>query len=401
MPIPLLEFVTDFRVGGTERQVVNLVTTLDPARFELHLGCFRKQGHFLGEIMSTGLPLTAYPIRSLLDPATAVQQLRLARDLRRKRIRLARSYGFYPNVFVLPAAWLAGVPARVASIRDTGDHLTPQQRRLQRWACRFAHRIVVNAEAVRRRLIEEGYDQDRITVIPNGIATESFAAGANGGRLRAELGFSARTPLVAVLSRLDELKGIEYFLAAAAQVAARFEEARFLVVGEGAPGSEGAHGYRGSLERRAAALGLQDRVVFTGFRSDVPELLSQITVSVLPSLTEGLSNVVLESMAAGAAVVATAVGGTPELVTDGVTGLLVAPRDVEGLTDAMCRLLGDPVLAARLGAEARRRVNQEFSLPASVRRTSQLYERLLADRSRSWVPFAGRAAKKRPLEGRT
>ena len=377
MPIPLLEFVTDFRVGGTERQVVNLVTTLDPASFELHLGCFRKQGQFLHEIVDRDLPLTAYPIRSLLDPLTGLQQLRLARDLRRMRIRLVRSYGFYPNVFVLPAAWLAGVPVRVASIRDTGDHLTPGQRRLQRWACRFAHRIVVNAEAVRRRLIDEGYDRDRITVIPNGIATESFRLEGNGGGLRAELGFGPGTPLVAVLSRLSELKGIEYFLEAAAKVAVRFDEARFLVVGDGAPGAEGPGAYRTSLEERAAALGLEGRVVFTGYRADVPEVLSQVTVSVLPSLTEGLSNVVLESMAAGAAVVATAVGGTPELVANGVTGLLVAPRDVEGLAEAMCRLLGDPALAARLGVEGRQRVNRDFSLPASVRRTGELYENLL------------------------
>jgi glycosyltransferase involved in cell wall biosynthesis len=125
----------------------------------------------------------------------------------------------------------------------------------------------------------------------------------------------------------------------------------------------------------------------------VPELLSQVAVSVLPSLTEGLSNVVLESMAAGVAVVATAVGGTPELVTDGVNGLLVPPRNAPALAEAMGRLLADPVLAARLGAEARHRVWRDFSLQASVRTTGRLYQGLMAARARG-------ARRRMALEGR-
>jgi L-malate glycosyltransferase len=393
MTIRLLEFVTDFRIGGTERQVVNLVTGLDPASFDLNVACFRKLGQFMDEVVERNIPLTAYPIRSLLDPATALQQLRLARDLRRRRIDLMRSYGFYPNVFALPAAWLAGVPARIASIRDTGDHLTPRQRRLQRLVCRLAHRVVVNAEAVRRRLVEEGYDASRISVIPNGITVERFGVGPPARGLRAELGLPEGAPLVLVLSRLNELKGIEYFLAAAAQLAGRFPAARFLVVGDGAPRVGAPRAYRDALEQQAQELGLQGRVVFTGSRSDVPELLSQVAVSVLPSLTEGLSNVVLESMAAGVAVVATAVGGTPELITHGVNGLLVPPRSAPALAEAIGRLLADPVLAARLGAEARRRAWRDFSLQASVRSTSRLYQGLMAARARG-------SRRRMALEGR-
>jgi glycosyltransferase involved in cell wall biosynthesis len=392
MSVRVLEFVTDFRIGGTERQVANLVTGLDPAAFEVQVGCFRKRGEFMDEVVARGIPLAAYPIRSLLDPRTCLQQLRLARDLRRWRIGLVRSYGFYPNMFVLPAAWLAGVPARIASIRDTGDHLTPRQRRAQRLVCRLAHHVVVNAEAVRRRLMSEGYDGGRISVIPNGITVERFAGPQPGG-LRAELGLPGDAPLVVVLSRLNELKGIEYFLAAAAELAPRFPQVRFLVVGEGAPRVGEPRAYRDSLEEEARRLGLDGRVVFTGSRCDVPELLSQVTVSVLPSLTEGLSNVVLESMAAGTAVVATDVGGTPELITHGVHGLLVPPRSAPALAAAVGRLLADPALAARLGAEARRRVWQDFSLQASVRNTTRLYHGLLAARARG---ARGRMA----LEGR-
>jgi glycosyltransferase involved in cell wall biosynthesis len=378
----LLEFVTDFCIGGTERQVVNLARDLDRSRFEVHLGCFRTRGEFYSEVLSRGIPLTTYPIRSLLLPGAALQGLRFARDLRRRRIQIVRSYGCYPNLFALPAAWLAGVRVRIASIRDTGDHLTPLQRRAQRWACRFAQRVVVNADAVRRRLVDDGYDPRGIVVIPNGIDLDRFCSTAPG-RIRRELGVSEAAPVVGLVTRLTTLKGIEYFLAAMAHVARRFPSARFLVVGDGRDLSGAA--YRRGLQREASLLGLEGRLLFTGFREDVPELLGELTVSVQPSLSEGLSNVVLESFAAGVPVVATAVGGNPEMVEGGVNGLLVPPRDAQALADAVCLLLGDPDRARRWGAEGRRLVADRFSLGAMVRRTAALYEDLLqADEERGW-----------------
>lgn len=378
----VLEFVTDFYIGGTERQVVNLARELDRSRFELHLACFKKRGEFMREVVSNGIPLSAYPIHRLLRPSTALQMLRLAGDLRRKRIQIVRSYGLYPNLFALPAAWLAGVPVRIASIRDTGDHLTPKQRRAQRWVSSFAQRVLVNAEAIKRRLLDEGYDPGRIVVIPNGIDLDRFSGTAQGRILR-ELGVPPATPVVGVVARLNELKGIEYFLAAMAQVAKRFPGARFLVVGDGR-GPVGA-AYRASLEREASLLGLHGRLHFTGFREDVPELLGELTVSVQPSLSEGLSNVVLESFAAGVPVVATSAGGNSELVAHGINGLLAPPRDAQALADAVCLLLADPDRARQLGAEGRRCVEERYSLRAMVRRTAALYEDLLhGDEARGW-----------------
>ena len=160
-------------------------------------------------------------------------------------------------------------------------------------------------------LVGEGYDRERISVIGNGITLSRFGPRGDGGRRR-ELGVPANGPLIAVVSRLNPLKGIEYFLEAASLVAARFPEARFAVVGEDLVKEDGSivsGPYKKQLIAHAARLGLADRLVFTGFRLDVPELLAEATVSVLPSLSEGLSNTVLESMAAGVPVVATAVGG--------------------------------------------------------------------------------------------
>src|SRR5262249_5467856 len=148
--------------------------------------------------------------------------------------------------------------------------------------------------------------------------------------------------------------------------------------------------YRRELEDHIWRLGLKGRVVFTGFRSDVSDLLSDVTVSVLPSLSEGLSNAVLESMASAIPVVATRVGGTPEAVEEAVTGLPVPPRDSAALAGAIRRILEDPELAARLGHAGRRRVAEHFSLEHMVRETERFYSTRLAqtraERARGFLP---------------
>ena len=374
--IPILEFVTNFHVGGTERQVVNLATGLDRERFEIHVGCFQGIGEFLDEIRPSGAHLTEYPIGRLLSGETLRQEARLARYIRRNRIRIVHAFGFYPNVFAVPGARLGGAQVVIASIRDGGDHLPPAKVRLQRSVCRLADRVLVNAEALRERLLSQGCAPEKVTVIPNGIDLRRFSKRRGERRMRRELGLPDSAPVVAVVSRFDQRKGIEYFLDAASAVAQRFPEVRFLMVGDGAPGPRG-ESYREHLERLSVRLGLTGRVVFTGLRRDVPELLTEVTVSVLPSLSEGLSNSLLESLAAGVPAVATKVGGNAEIVEDGVTGFLVPPRDPRALAAALAALLSDPARVARMGEAGRRRAAERFSREAMVRVTERLYESLL------------------------
>lgn len=379
--IKLLKFVTGFAFGGTERQVVSLMEGLDPSRFEVHMGCLKRVGPFVDGIQAREIPLVEYEINSLYNHRTLRQELRFARYIRRNRIRIVHSYGFYSNVFAVPAGRLGAADVVVASIRDIGDMWTPRQKRVERFICRLADCILVNAEAVRQRLITEGYPREKIHVIRNGIAMARFGKEPGGTRVRRELGLPPRAPVVAVVSVLRPLKGIEYFLDAAVLVSRRFPETRFLVVGDSVY-REGGHVvgdrvYKGELERYAHSLGLDGQVVFTGFRRDVPELLSEATVSVLPSLSEGLSNTLLESMAAGVPVVATRVGGNSEVVEDGITGRLVPPHDAAALADAICSLLDNPGLALSFGQAGRQRVAERFSLEQMVRETEHLYLQLL------------------------
>ena len=212
---------------------MNFVANLDTSRFDLQLACLKRRGEFLSEIEARQIPLEEYRVDRLYGAKALKQQLRFARHLRRNRTQVVHTYGFYPNVFAIAAARLAGTPVVVASIRDNGVHLTPFQKRAQRLVCRMADIILVNAEAIQRTLILEGYQPDKIRVIRNGVALSAFGGKPNGTRLRQELGVPPSAPVVMMLSRLDQFKGIGDFLEAAAMVAARVPEVRFVVVGDG------------------------------------------------------------------------------------------------------------------------------------------------------------------------
>jgi glycosyltransferase involved in cell wall biosynthesis len=367
--IRLLKMLTSFQIGGTERQVANLALGIHASRFDLHLACLRNRGELLQELEQLRVPRPVFDIGRLYTPGTLWQAIRLVRYIHRHLIQIVHTYGFYPNVFAVPAARIAGASIVVASIRDRGDILTPMQRWIQKLVCRLADCVLVNAEAIREALIGQGYRPGNIVVIRNGVAASRPGTRENGAALRLELGVPASAPLVFVFSRLNTMKGLEYFIEAAALVAGKVSEARFLIVGDG--------GRRTELEAHARRLGLENRVIFTGFRTDVPELLSEAAVSVLPSLSEGLSNSLLESMAAGVPVIAANIGGNPEIIEHDVSGLLVPVRDSAALAAAMGRLLDDPLLAARFGEAGRQRVAEVFSMERSLGEVESLYERLV------------------------
>jgi glycosyltransferase involved in cell wall biosynthesis len=375
--VRLLKFVTLFAIGGTERQVVTLASGLDASRFHLHLACLRRTGELLDRDIFRSAPPVEYCIRNLYNGKAFVERLKFAAYLRHNRIQIVHTYSFYPNVFAIVAARLARTPVVIASIRDMGVYCTPLQLRVQRVACRLAHQIVVNAEAVKQWLLADGYDGSKITVIPNGVELSRFRKPADGSGLRHELGLPEGCPLVAVVSRLSPSKGLEDFLRAAAILAATHPATRFLIVGQAAPADEG---YRAALAASVGRLGLEGRVVFTGLRLDVPEILSQVSVSVLPSHSEGLSNVLLESMAAGVPVVATRVGGAAEAVENGVTGLLVEPKEPAALAEGIHRLLRDRELARSYGCAGQRRMTERYGFDTAIQKTERLYQSLLKER---------------------
>lgn len=389
--IPVLQFVDSFIVGGTERQFLNLVKALRGTEFRPHVACFRAEGEMLDEVRGMGLPFREWRIPSLRSPRAAARLIELVRYLRRHRIQVVHTTNLYPNVFGVAAAWLARTPVIVASVRDMGQVWSADLRRLQRAACRLADGVVTNAGAIARRLRAEGWNGGKIEVIHNGFVPPEPCA-AEGPGIRAELGIPPGVPIVGAICRLHPVKRLGDLLDAAALLTGRHPEARFVIVGP-LTGSPVFEACARELRRRTEQLGLGGRVILTGARTDVPRILSELSVSVLPSASEGLSNALLESMAAGVPVVATAVGGNPEVVEDGVTGILVPPADPASLAGAIGYLLESPALAAAFGRAGRERVDEHFGLDLMVENTTRLYRRLLErpHRGRVGVPALSRA----------
>lgn len=280
--------------------------------------------------------------------------------------------------FGLVSALAAQVPAVVATVQLFLDfHLDASiytQHRLI--AAKMGRYIAVSRDIARKLSRTMHWSPDKISVVHNGIDQAPFTGRMNC-ELRDTLNAMDDKPLVLTVARLDEQKGHCYLLQAAAQV----PEARFVLAGDGPE--------RTSLEAQAQELGLGNRVVFLGYRSDIWDLLSCCDLFVLPSLYEGLPLSVLEAMAAGKPVIATSVGGTDEAVIPGETGLFVPPADPASLAYAIRCLLGDPALAGRLASAGRDRVRLEFSAERMVRQVTQVYDELLARREAPHGPSRG------------
>lgn len=295
---------------------------------------------------------------------------RLAGLLRRRRADVLHTHTLVAgNVLGRAAARLAGVP--VISHLHIENHFRPATRPLLRLldnaSARLCAHLLAVSEDTRRAYERQGYPKGRIEVLYNGVELDSPAAARD---VRGELGIPAAAPLVGEVARLCDVKGQRELIQALASV----PEAWLLLVGADLE-RDGA--FQAELEGHADVLGVRERVVFAGRRTDAAEILGQVDVVVLPSWTEGLPLVLLEGMARRRAVVATPVGGTPELVLDEKTGLLVPPRDPGALADAIKRLLADPSLRARLGEAGHRRVAERFSADSMCRRVLELYDEVV------------------------
>jgi glycosyltransferase involved in cell wall biosynthesis len=283
----------------------------------------------------------------------------------------------FSAVLGIPAARLRGLPT-VATLH-TLDAPPPRSRlalhfRLMAWALRRARRVIAVSEITRRHYLERArLRPERVVTIFNGIDPTTFQCGPEErARARAEFGIPLDAPVLATVAVQREPKGIQHMLAALPQVAAAFPEVRYLLVGDGP--------YRPALEQQAAQLGIGERVVFAGSREDVARLLAAADIFVLPSLTEALPTVVAEAMAAGLPIVATTVGGIPEMVSHGEAALLVPPADPEALAAAVLRLLANPRQAAAMGRSGRRLVAERFDIRTQARALADDYRALAAGR---------------------
>jgi glycosyltransferase involved in cell wall biosynthesis len=366
--------------GGAEGQLVALATSLDRRRFAPTVYCASGSGALAGPLVAAGIPVQSFGLRGLSvwrHPLAVGRRLgRLVAALRHDRPDIVHGFLFHGYVLGALAARWAGAPVVVASRRSLGNFKghKPHYRAAEGLANRLTDLVIANSEAVREdTLRREGLPAEQVIVIHNGLALARFDRPPDE-ELRRRLGIDKAPVVVGVVANFIPYKGHRFFLDAWAEVVGRAPEAVALLVGDGIG--------RREVEARAGAMGLGGSLRFLGSRLDVPDILSVVDLLVHPSLEEGFCNAILEAMAAGKPVVATAVGGNPEAVVDGETGLLVPPGDGRALAEAIGWLLDRPEQAAGFGRAARRRVAERFELSRMVKQYETVYDSLLAARAR-------------------
>lgn len=351
-----LELAVQSRKAGHEVSIAVLVTGLQS-------GCGLAE-----EAGKRKIPVTVLPCAGRLD---AVVMGTLRERIRKERFDILHSHNYKSNFYTWRAlrgerrAWVATNHGRRSGFRLALYNLADA------YVARHADRVVAVSERIARKLRLAGVRRERIRVIHNGIDAERFAGKGPDPGLRESLGIPSHGRVIGTVGSLSREKGHIFLIRAAPQVLQRCPSAYFLVIGDGAE--------REALEGEAAKLGIRDRILLPGSRTDIPDLLKVMDVFAFPSLLEGLPMALLEAQAAGTPAVATAVGAIPTVIRDAATGLLVPPGDPAAIADSIVRLLENPDAARAMAAAGAERVRSAFSAPAMAGKYLDLYREVLED----------------------
>lgn len=376
-PLRVLHVIDQLNPGGAENFTVELIARLDPDRHERTLCVTRQvENWYAGDARERTIAgLRERGVRLLELDRTGTFDVgawrRLVGVLRDERVQVVHAHMFGSSVWGTLLGRLARVPVVVAHEHGSPEHVGRVRSTLEgTLLARGVDRYLAVSEADRRRLVARGVPEERTTVFANGIATPEVDLSRD---VRAELGIPADAPLAVSVGNLRPEKAFEVLLEAVADVRASGMPLRLLLIGDGYE--------REALEQLAARLGIADAVVWTGQRADVADLVRVADVAVNTSDREGSPLSVMEYMEAELPVVATAVGGVPDLIEDGVHGRLVPPRAPGAVADAIREVLGDPEAAAQMGRRGHARRRAEFDLDGAAERLADLYRELLARRT--------------------
>jgi glycosyltransferase involved in cell wall biosynthesis len=360
--ITVLFIIKPERGAGAEMVLVEAAARLDPDRFQVICALLTPDTE---KVIPAHLSTVDFRMPGLNGWVWLRFLVQLCWVIHRHRVHLIHVNSYVPGNYARLAAALMQVPIVI-------DHwhgftrFNRKRRLICRVLGRFTDLSIAVSQGVKDYLLEQiGLDPAKVRVVPNGVDVAAIDAARPGPLVRRELGLPDNVPVIGLVGRLDHWgKGHKELFTAMVRIRGR-HPVQALIVGGGRRTPE--------VRQLADSLGLADAVHFLGQRRDVPDLLNAMDVFVLPSYSEGVSLALLEAMAAGRPVIATAVGGLPEVVTDGDTGLLIPPRDADALAQALERLLADPAWARQLGANARNHVREHYSLERLGREINEIY----------------------------
>ncbi len=363
-PVRVCFLIDELARAGTETQLLALLRGLDRRRVEPTLCLLRGDSPVSQALEPTDCHIVRLGVRALRSPATWLAVLRFARWLRQNRIDVLQTYFPDSTYFGLVAGRWAGVGHRLRTRNNLGHWVTPFHRWMNSLLGGCATRTVTNCEAARSKLIEtETLSPDRVVVLNNGVDLDRFLA------IPVPTGRPKNTCRIGVVANLRTVKGVDLLIDALSLLKDEFPTLVLEIAGDGEE--------RQALVRGATSHGIGERCRFLGSISDIPEFLSHLNVAVQPSRSEGMSNALLEYMAAARPIVATRVGAAGELIDDGEQGLLVSPNNATLLAQAIARLLRDAEQARSLGLEARRRARERYSRQAMIGRFENFYQSLV------------------------
>jgi sugar transferase (PEP-CTERM/EpsH1 system associated) len=365
--IAILHLITELNTGGAEKALSRLLTHLNRERFSPTVAClYGGDGTVAQEIRALAIPVVDLGMRGRKWRIDAFW--RLYRLLRRKRPVILHTWMFHANIPGRVLGHLAGVPIVIGSERTMGQE-SRFRYALNRLTIPLTDQVLCVSQQVADFVVQEvGIPRHKTLVVPNGIDVRNFEHLPAKQQARAMLRLSFERMLIGTVARLDPVKRLDVLL----QAMQSLSDVYAVVVGDGPE--------RAQLEAMSERSGLAGRVHFAGQQDEVRTWLAALDVFVLSSDWEGMPNAVLEAMAAGLPVVATAIGGMPQLVVDGVTGLLVPPRDPDALARAITRLLREPDLRHQMGQAGRERVKKRFTVERMVSKTEALYRELIAEK---------------------
>lgn len=358
-------------IGGTELNAVRTAERLLQAGYEVEVASFGQHADLMSRYEQAGIKVHPLPIESMISVTAFRQGLRLRHLLRERRVDVFHAHDIYGNMFGVPWARLARVPVVIASVRWWRTETRPGHGPANRIALRLANGIVANSSRVANRARDEAGSNATVAVVPNFVDEEALVPPDPELRrkMRHDLEIPSDRSVIGCIAGLRPVKDHKTLLEGTARLVDANHDVHLVLVGDGE--------LRGELGLLAGNLEIDNRVTFAGHMPHTPNLHHLFDISTLTSTDEALSNSLLEAMAAGNPVVATRVGGTPDAVLDGVTGLLVPPSDPASLADALERLLVEPALMRRMGRLGRERVREHFSPESAIGALTEAYADLL------------------------
>lgn len=381
--IKVMRVIARLNIGGPAIQAILLTAHLDQKAFESLLVSgveAEYEGNMLELAAEKNVELVILPqLGREINPVRDLMTiLKLYRLIKKERPLIVHTHTAKAGTVGRLAARLAGVPVIVHTFHGHVFHsyFSPAKTRLfiriERFLARFSNRVITVSQRLKEEIADYGIAKPaKIEVVPLGFELKPFLE-ASDGKFRRELGLSDEVKLVGIVGRLTKVKNHEFFLRVASKVAANFPAARFIIVGDGE--------LRQELEEFTAELGLSDKVVFTGWRKNMPQVYASLNVVALTSLNEGTPVTLIEAMAAGCPVVATNVGGVPDLVVHDENGYLADSLEIDEFAGYVLTLLNDPFKGQTMGKKGRQRVKETFTLERLLEDISGLYLRLLKEK---------------------